>query len=135
MDVPFKTTFAVYLGVDIKVKQMSLMGLLAIYVYLLGVHIGNYSVEVHEYPQHGSEMMLLDYDSASYGLIPISESSVHAPVQSTGSGGGANTIYLDVDQAIDRIYASWYSSYSRNYEHVLIRFRKSDLIFPFHSFW
>jgi len=114
---------------------MSLAGLLAIYVYLLGVHIGNYSATVYDSPQHASEMVLLDYESASYGLIPISESRVHAPVRPIGSPGGTYSIYLDIDQSIDRIYTSWYSHYVRIIERVLIRYRKSNLIFPFHSFW
>lgn len=43
-------------------------------------------------------------------------------------------IYFPTDM-IEKKYAETFSSYSTAYRNVLIRFRKANLIFPFHYFW
>jgi len=131
----FRLSFSVSFIVNRKFRYLSLAGLFAFYVILLGLHVGHYSSVVHESQANTSEMAFLEYDSSSFALIPISESRVHVPVTPAGPSSGTNSIYLDIELSIDHLIASTNLSYIRNYVRVPIRFRKSDLIFPFHTFW
>ena len=51
--------------------------------------------------------------------------------------GGKTSIksFWSVLRTTERFYASAFACYVGNSKKILIRFRKADMIFPFHYFW
>lgn len=52
----------------------------------------------------------------------------------SSSGQPCSWIYFRID-SIEKKYAGIFTGYIASHRNILIRFRKSDLIFPFHYFW
>lgn len=69
-----------------------------------------------------------------YQVLPFQLAGKQQKDTRSSAGQPCTWIYSHID-TIEKTYAGLFTGYIKACRHILIRFRKSDLIFPFHYFW
>jgi hypothetical protein len=131
---------SVFCAVKTKIRILSVVLLTAIYCYAIGIATATSTQANPQYYSTTSEKeYCLDFSTKLFYHTSQYESSVdncnnQPTLNIKNPFGFFNTLWAHA-KTTEQLFESVITQYINIAKNLLIRYRKSDLIFPFHYFW
>jgi len=131
---------SVFCAVKIKIRILSVVLLTAIYCYAIGIATATSTQANPQYYSTTSEKeYCLDFSTKLFYHTSQYESSVdncnNQPTLNIKNPFGFFNALWAHAKTTEQLFESVITQYINIAKNLLIRYRKSDLIFPFHYFW
>lgn len=122
-----------------RLRIIALLNISVLYCFVISLYSGNASTYSSAFSKlTKSESKNCSALTVSDFLCHVPHAEVAAPAFTTAPPSSLKTPFnefLDWAKLTEQVFFSSFSQYSFYSQNLLIRFRQTDIIFPFHYFW